>query len=204
MTPSWVLNRALIPLVACFAIAVAACGGDTRSDVDETAAEAAPKPLDEMTADDLAGIDRSQVRTALSWTEGRIRNQGSEFDTVRTLRRASVSAHAAFDRVELEFDGAGTFVAYLVEAVDGPLSGCGGEVQVEPEETWLQFRVSRLRGDGFADDIVGSPAMAGIQEIRLVCEEEEALEWALRLSRPGRHRLIGVRNPHRLVLDVEH
>ena len=123
---------------------------------------------------------------------------------MRTLRRASVSAHERFDRVELEFDGSGTFIAYLVERAEGPLSGCEGEVQAAPEESWLRLRVNRLRGGGLADDIEGSMEMAGIQEIRLVCEEEEALEWALRLSHPGWHRLIAVRNPSRLVLDVQH
>lgn len=125
------------------------------------------------------------------------------------LREVRAARHDDFDRVVFEFEG-DALPGYRVEYVDRPVRQCGSGRAVALEgEGWL--RVS-LR-PAYAHTERGEPTVAererrigfpNLKELKMVCDFEADVEWALGLSSPERYRVLELQGPARLVLDVKH
>lgn len=125
------------------------------------------------------------------------------------LREVRSARHEGFDRVVFEFDGE-ALPGYRVEYVERPVRQCGSGRAVSLAGD-ARLRVS-LR-PAHAHDKRGEPtvaersrrvALTNLIELKLVCDFEAEVEWALGLSSAGRYRVLELREPARIVLDVEH
>jgi hypothetical protein len=140
------------------------------------------------------------------WTSGsRTADRGGEPSLATAVR---VGRNPDFDRVVFEF-GTGAAPGYHVEYVDRPVRQCGSGHAVDVEgDAWLEIRLTPAR----AHDSAGNPTvmhqsslhpeMPVVREIRLTCDFEGHVTWVLGLAHPNRYRVITLRNPSRIVVDV--
>lgn len=194
------------PLVlALTALSLGACGD--AEPPEEQVFEAPPvetQPPPALSSDELGSLQADRVRLALAWTNGTIRNQGMEGDTVRSLIALSASSESGFDRITADFDGRGTLIGYEVRPATGPVESCGGSPAEGGDQPWLNVRLSRLRASpAMVESLANSAGLGAIEEIRIVCVDEEAVEFSLLLSSAGGHRVVEVINPSALVIDVQ-
>jgi hypothetical protein len=128
---------------------------------------------------------------------------------VATLRDVRVAEHQGFDRVVFEFEEE-TIPGYHVEYVDKPVRACGsGEPVALAGDAWLEIRIQPAR----AHDDEGRPTIAErdrmpglriVRQLRATCDFEADVTWVLGVASPNRYRVLELRSPARLVVDVKH
>lgn len=128
---------------------------------------------------------------------------------VATLREVRVGQHAGFDRTVWEFEGA-TVPGYRIEYIDGPVRQCGSghvvplagrgslAVQLSPAQAHDdQGRVTVRRREW-------APRLRVLRELKLTCDFEAEVVWALGVTSPNLYRVLELSRPARLVVDVRH
>jgi len=113
-----------------------------------------------------------------------------------------------FDRVVFEFRDA--VPGYHVEYIDEPVRDCGaGEVRTIAGDGWLEVRLY----PAVAHTEAGAPtvtereralALPILRELELTCDFEAVVTWVLGTASPHRYSVLELRDPPRLVVDVEH
>jgi len=140
------------------------------------------------------------------WTAGvvKLMRQGSMPVTLRSVRAAR---NEGFDRVVFEFDGP-QVPGYQIEYVDKPIIKCGsGDPTEVAGQSWLQVRLTPARAheDGQAT-VTERERKAGlpvIQEMELTCDFEGDVTWVFGNAHPNKYRVMELREPTRLVVDVQ-
>jgi hypothetical protein len=125
------------------------------------------------------------------------------------LRAVRTGRHESFDRVVFEFEG-NAIPGYHVEYVDKPVRDCGaGQVVPLAGEGFLLIQMQ----PAYAHTEAGAPTIQNrqqapnlpiIKEMKLICDFEADVQWALGLSSPNRYRVLELTNPARLVVDIRH
>lgn len=141
-----------------------------------------------------------------SWTAGRVESARPRAE-MATLAAVRVAGHPEYDRVVMEFSGA--LPGYRVEYVDRPVRRCGsGEAVEVAGEGWLRVHLEPAR----AHDDAGRatirqrdlrPALPLLRQATLICDFEGQVEWVLGLAAPNQFRVLELRDPARLVVDVQ-
>ena len=212
MTRSSTVTRVL-PLLAATLLACSGGSDASRDDARDTSsqrtgasASAARSTGGTQGRDDEASL----VFPADSGTVGiTVRSRsGMEPATLREVRTAS---HPEFDRVVFDF-GSAAIPGHHIEYVDRPVRQCGSGEPVEVAgDGWLRVRLEPARAHEFRDDtlVVVTVAdrnrrlsMPNLRQLVLVCDFEAQVEWVLGLVSPTRYRVMELRNPSRLVIDV--
>ena len=145
------------------------------------------------------------------WTTAPTQTEGPD-ETAR-LTTVRMAAHASYDRIVFEFEGA--VPAADVRYVDGPVRcGSGNEVQVRGQSV-LEVRLQPARAHG-EDGSVGrepggsslherqSPALAALVEAVPTCDFEGTVTWVLGLSAETPYRVLRLGGPPRIAVDVRH
>lgn len=146
------------------------------------------------------------------WTVGIVEGgpetgAGSTLPTVTGVRTAR---HPDFDRFVLEFSEAGGLPPFHVEYVDRPVRECGsGHVVELPGDGWLEIRMSGAQahdeeGRVTVEPREGSPGLPVLLAYDLTCDFEAHVEWVLAVRSPNPFRVLDLREPYRLVVDVRH
>ena len=113
-----------------------------------------------------------------------------------------------FDRVVFEFRDA--IPGYHVEYIDQPVRDCGaGEVRTIAGDGWLQVRFSPAvahteAGEPTITERERALALPILRELELTCDFEAVVTWVLGAASPHRYSLLELRDPPRLVVDIEH
>ncbi|HMO81106.1 MAG TPA: hypothetical protein PKD24_09970 [Pyrinomonadaceae bacterium] len=117
--------------------------------------------------------------------------------------------HDRFDRVVFEFSG-NELPSYLIEYIDKPVRACGsGDVVPLKGDGWLQIRFEPAR----AHTEEGKPTVAfrelqpmlpNLLEIRSTCDFEAQVEWVAGVGSPNAYRVIELKDPTRLAVDIRH
>ena len=124
------------------------------------------------------------------------------------LRAVRTSSLAGFDRVAFDFDV--RLPGYRVELAHPPVSACGTGDPVElPGAAVL---VVAFRGAAAHDDLGNAtvadrdrrPGLPALAALKLFCDFEGDVSWALALPRPTRFRVSESAAPPRLTVDIEH
>ncbi|MGD9630123.1 MAG: hypothetical protein AB7V18_12840 [Pyrinomonadaceae bacterium] len=121
------------------------------------------------------------------------------------------ATHNGYDRVVFEFLG-GELPNYHVEYVDKPVRACGsGDVVPFSGEAWLQVRFSPSQAhspDGDATipvkDRARSPNFPVVKDLKLTCDFEGEVEWVMGVSSPNHYRIIELKDPTRVAIDIKH
>ena len=119
------------------------------------------------------------------------------------------ATHGDFDRVVFEFLG-GDLASYHIEYIDKPVRSCGsGEVVPFAGDGWLQVRFTGAQahapeGGATIKDRSRSPNLPVIKDLKLTCDFEAEVEWVMGVSSPNKYRVLELKSPTRLVIDVKH
>lgn len=129
---------------------------------------------------------------------------------VRSVELQSVRAarHEGFDRVVFEF--AGSLPGYRVEYIDKPVRRCGtGDAVEVAGQGWLKVRMTPAqahdeKGRPTAGKTEPRPGLPILQQLEATCDFEGELSWVLGVAKPNRYRVLELKDPPRLVVDVRH
>ena len=117
--------------------------------------------------------------------------------------------HGNYDRVVFEFAGA-DLPSYHIEYIDKPVRSCGsGEVVPFAGDAWLQVRVTGANahteaGEPTVKERTRSPNLPIVKDLKLTCDFEAEVEWVMGVASPNKYRVLELKNPTRLVIDVKH
>lgn len=200
-----------------------ACGRDQAGDRPATAdgeagdtpaasPPAAPAPPESAappdTAEPPADVPAAPVAPAdTGWTVGSLRAPAPA--GVATLRAVRAARNDGFDRIVFDF-GAGPLPGYRIEYVDRPQHECGSGNEVRlAGDAWLQLDMEPARahddqGRATVAERASRPNLNNLIEMRSICDFEAHLSWVMGVRMPGRFRVLRLREPHRLVVDVRH
>lgn len=146
--------------------------------------------------------------TARAWTVGVV-DGGSARQGTATVIGLRVGRHEDFDRVVLEFS-AGSIPRYHLEYVDRPVRQCGsGNVIDLPGDAWLLIRLQDSRGHDDAgtatvDHGARDAQLPNLLRLAFACDFEAMVEVVAALASPEAFRVVELREPPRLVVDVRH
>lgn len=125
------------------------------------------------------------------------------------LREVRAAAHEGFDRVVFEFEGA-EMPSYHIEYIDKPVRACGsGSVVPLKGDGWLEIRFTPANahtedGKPTVKNREQTPNLKIIKEMKTTCDFEAEVEWVLGVSSPNKYRVLELKNPTRLAVDIKH
>ena len=180
-------------------------GATPDTDAGATPAPApAPTPTPPPPGSQAAQPEEPQNR---EWTAGLVDVKRSGLQPV-TLREVRTARNEGFDRLVLQFDG-DQVPGYHVEYVDKPVIKCGsGDPTELAGQGWLQVRVQPAQAHQGAQPTVAErerkPGLPIVQELELTCDFEGEVTWVLGVKSPNKYRVMELKEPTRLVVDVQH
>lgn len=142
------------------------------------------------------------------WTAGVTRVEHSPAG-VAVLTAVRTARQAGYDRIVLEF-GAGELPGYALEYIDRPVRQCGsGNVVPLGGDAWLQIELIPAHahteaGAPTIEDRSRAPDLPNVKQLVLTCDFEAHVVWVAAVATPGRYRVLELREPTRLVVDVLH
>lgn len=128
---------------------------------------------------------------------------------VVVLKEVRAGQHANYDRVVFEFEGA-EMPSYHVEYIDKPVRACGsGNVVPLKGDGWLEIRFTPAaahteEGKATVKNREQSPNFKIIKEMKSTCDFEAEVEWVLGVASPNHYRVMELKNPTRLAVDIKH
>lgn len=180
-----------------------AAGGDAPD-----SAASAPSPSlptrDSLTDSALGRIERDHVQLVLPWGQNPIRRSPSEGEAKASLSEWEVRGRQEFDRLVFTFGSDDPMPGYEVEFVQGPIRPCGAEADLESgARVFLRVRFSAARPGPSVDlrDTSIRPRR-NVKELHVTCEQGDRLEFVVGLASIRDYRLLEVRSPRRLVVDI--
>ena len=182
------------------------------SDAEKPAADATlpPEPvkIERLTDAELMGIPRNEVVLTLPW--GGNTASRDPAPPRATLRSVKISGGAGFDRAVFEFGTDTPFPGYRIVWNEAAASVCAeeGAPDLGPERVLLiQFKPSTAREDSGRPTVAQSsrlPGLLAVATARQLCDDNDHLVWALGSSDCTAIRIVELRRPPRLLVDVRH
>ena len=190
-------------------LVLAAC-----SDAGKPAADASlpPEPvkIERLTEAELMGIPRNEVILTLPWGGSTVSRDPAPAAPRATLRSVDISGGAGFDRAVFEFGTDTPFPGYRIVWNEVAASVCAEEAAPDlgPARVLLiQFKPSTAREDGGRSTVAQSSRLPGLPAVataRQLCDDNDRLVWALGTSDSTAIRVVELRRPPRLLVDVRH
>ncbi len=140
------------------------------------------------------------------WTAGVVDIKRSSLKPV-TLREVRSARNEGFDRVVFQFDG-DQVPGYHLEYIDKPVIKCGsGDPTDIAGQGWLQVRMTPAQAHADGKVTVAErerkPKHPILEELELTCDFEGEVTWVLGVKRPNKYRVMELKEPTRLVVDVQ-
>lgn len=206
-------SRIAAALPAVLVVAAACGGGEAAPEppaIDPNVPQAGP-PLEipELTDAELMGASRAQIVLNLPWSDRVFAKDPAPGAPRATLRAFAVEDGPGFDRASFTFGTDAPFPGYRVVWNDARTATCGGEPGTLSSETTLlvSFEPATARDDDGGSSVAerslrpGLPAITSAAEI---CDSTSRLTWALAATDSARVRVVELRDPARLLVDVQH
>jgi len=199
------IRSSLLVLVAT----LAACGGSGEADSASLPVDTLIRPLERepLTEVDLAGVTLAELALEIPWTTNTVGRSPADGAPASTIQAAEVAGHDGFDRVTFLLDEAvpvpGYDIAVLPAGAPTPC-GEGGFQLTAPHNLVVAFRPAR---SGVESDVrlplgphrTGASRMA---RAGVACEAGEALVWVAELAQETQVRILELRGPSRIAVDV--
>lgn len=128
---------------------------------------------------------------------------------VATLAKFRAARHENFDRIVFEFKTA-EIPAYKIEYIDKPARGCGSGEVVSLAGTArldVSFNPARAHDDegrAIVKNREQKLAYPILKEVKITCDFEAELTFALGVSAANKYRVLELKNPTRLAIDISH
>ncbi|MBF5045454.1 hypothetical protein FGE12_23810 [Aggregicoccus sp. 17bor-14] len=144
-----------------------------------------------------------------TWTAGVVEKARSKAQA-GSVQLAAVRAakQPGYDRVVFELSG-DALPGYHLEYVDRPIVRCGsGEPTQVAGQAWLQVRLTGAQAHTDAGKPTVGPrerkeSLGVLRELEQTCDFEGEVTWVLGLQHPNRFRVLELKAPTRLVVDVQ-
>ena len=176
--------------------------GTPRQDV----ANAAPTPPGATERPDEAQPDNAVFDGTAGITEKKNPNLRESV----TMAQVRSARHEGYDRIVFEFLG-DQLPSYKIEYIDRPVRACGsGDVVPFAGDAWLSVRFSGAQahapgGDATipVKDRTQSPNLTVLRDLKMICDFEGRVVWVAGNSAPNKYRVLELRNPTRLAVDIK-
>ena len=132
-----------------------------------------------------------------------------EMKSVAVLSEVRTAQHTGFDRSVFEFETA-EIPGYKIEYIDKPARQCGsGDAVYLKGDGWLEVRfypanAHTEEGKPTVENREFVPNHKIIKELKLTCDFEADVTWVLGVASPNKYRVLELKNPTRLVVDIKH
>lgn len=132
-----------------------------------------------------------------------------EIQSVAVLSKVRTARHDGFDRAVFEFETA-EMPGYHVEYIDKPVRQCGSGNPVNLQgDGWLEIRFQPAQahteeGKPTIENREQSPNLKIIKQLKLTCDFEADVTWVLGVASPNKYRVLEIKNPTRLAVDIKH
>lgn len=132
-----------------------------------------------------------------------------EMKSVAVLKAVRTSQHEGFDRAVFEFEMA-EMPGYHIEYIDKPAHQCGsGDAVNLKGDGWLEIRfypanAHTEEGKPTVENREFAPHHKIIKELKLTCDFEADVTWVLGVASPNEYRILELKNPTRLAVDIKH
>jgi hypothetical protein len=191
------------------AVALAACGGSQEADTASMPVDTLIRPMERepLTEADMVGFSLAELVLELPWTTNQVGRAAAEGAPASSIRGAEVGGHEGFDRVTFLLDDAEAVPGYdIAIAPAGASLPCGeGGYELTAERSLVvSFRPAKLA----PDDVTGAPAgIRGTGASRMAragvaCDTGDAVVWVAELSQGDQMRVLELRDPSRIAVDV--
>ncbi len=133
----------------------------------------------------------------------------NEIKGVAVLSAVRSAGHNGYDRVVFEFEGA-ELPGYKIEYIDKPVRACGsGDVVPLAGDGWLEVKfypanAHTEEGKPTIENRAFAPNHKIIKEIKSTCDFEAEVSWVLGVASPNHYRVLELKNPTRLAVDIKH
>ncbi|WP_434386180.1 AMIN-like domain-containing (lipo)protein [Melittangium boletus] len=167
----------------------------------------APTPAEPTPAAPAAPDTAPQAARPGDWTERRQELSRPDLKPV-TLREVRAARNEGFDRVVFQFDTE-QVPGYRVEYLDTPAIHCGSgdEVPVAGQarlQVSLQPAQAHENGQSTVTERARKPALPMLAEMKLTCDFEGEVSWVFGVKEPRSFRVLELKAPARLVVDIQH
>lgn len=169
---------------------------------------AAAAPPVHRVLDAVAAPANAAGATDSTWTTEAVETPRGEPPAV-TLRAVRIGTHEGYDRTVFEFDGP-RLPGYHLAYVKTPVQQCGsGDDVTPPGEAALEVRFTPARahddqGQATVAQRTLKPALPSVLALERLCDFEGEVTWVLGTARRAPFRVLELKDPMRLVLDVRH
>jgi len=125
------------------------------------------------------------------------------------VQSVRVTADAGFDRLVFEFADS-VLPGYLIEYPEGPIRSCGSGDEVSlisPGRMVVRLEPAQAHDDSGNSTIPTrewAPRLPVVQEMKVVCDFEGQVEWAIGLAARRHYRVIEMAPSAHLIVDVRH
>lgn len=134
-----------------------------------------------------------------------------KYEIKETAHLAEVRSarHENYDRAVFEF-ATDEMPGYKVEYIDKPVRACGsGDVVPLAGDGWLEIRfypanAHTEEGKPTVKNRAFAPNHEIVKEVKLTCDFEAEVAWVLGVASPNYYRVIELKNPTRLAIDIKH
>jgi len=125
-----------------------------------------------------------------------------------TLREVRTARNEGFDRVVFEFEG-DQVPGYHLEYIDAPAIKCGsGDPTTIAGQGLLEVRIQPAQAHANGQVTVSNRerklSLPVLKELELTCDFEAEVTWVLGVQAPHPYRVMELKEPTRLVVDVRH
>ncbi|MEJ7848124.1 MAG: hypothetical protein WKF92_08560 [Pyrinomonadaceae bacterium] len=146
--------------------------------------------------------------TEFDGTAGITEKKNAVIKNVARMSAVRSARHASYDRVVFEFAGA-EMPTYHLEYINTPVQQCGsGNTVPFAGDGWLEVRFSDSQAhDGSGNVTIAdrerSPNLPVIKDLKITCDFESEVTWVLGVASPNKYRVVELKNPTRLAVDIK-
>ena len=155
-----------------------------------------------------AETNSNSDKAEFSGTAG-ITDKKNQVKGVAVLKEVRAAQQTGYDRVVFEFEGA-EMPSYHIEYIDKPVRACGSGHDVPLKgDAWLEIRLTPAaahteEGKATVKNREQATNFKIIKEMKSTCDFEAEVEWVLGVASPNKYRVLELRNPTRLAVDIKH
>ena len=195
--------------VAVIGLAAFACAAGDRSNAEAPtttpAASIVPAATASPAPDDRD--DRSDTNELTGTTD--VTDRSGKISKAAILTAVRAAGHKGFDRVVFEFAGP-ALPGYRIEYLDRPATQCGSGESVSLKgnaRLSVRFRPANAHtenGEATVTERDMMPGLVAVKQLTSTCDFEADVEWVGGIVDAKPYRVLELKNPTRLAIDIDH
>jgi hypothetical protein len=209
-------------MLAALCIPLFGCSGEEESESAPPPAEPGPDPRAALTPEDMGDLVREEIGFFLPWTETIISRDPQRAAASVTVTSVELTEENGYDRLVITLSSDAPFPGYRIAPVEPPFYACltAEEMEALPQEereepievagsAWLMVELTPARGHDDssrspAAELAAAPGLPGVETTQLTCDRDEKVRWILGVEEIALRRVLEMRDPTRLVVDIQH